>query len=292
MANVDLKGLGVALVTPFNNDESVDYEALKRMVNHIIEGRADYIVVLGTTAETPTLQEDEKIIIREIVKETCNGRLPLILGLGGNCTHHIVKELKETNLNGFSAILSVTPYYNRPSQEGLFQHYSKLAENSPLPLVLYNVPTRTGVNLSAETTLRLSENFDNIIAIKEASGNLEQIDKILKNKKNGFQVVSGDDSNTLELIKRGANGVISVIGNAFPEKFGNMVRLCIKGKFDEASVINDELKDFYHLSSVDGNPSGIKCFLHEMGLINNILRLPLVPVSEYTHHKIKEKISL
>ena len=277
MDTIDLKGLGVALVTPFRKDKSIDFDALARMVNYIIENGADYIVVLGTTAETPTLSEQEKIEVRRAVVETTAGRVPLVLGFGGNNTMRLVEEIREADLRGYSAILSVAPFYNKPSQEGLYQHFREVATHSPLPVVLYNVPGRTGINIKASTTLRLAHEFPNVIGIKEASGDFKQIEEIINHKPDHFQVVSGDDALTYPLISLGAVGVISVVGNAFPGEFGKMVRLCIENKFQEALPIHYRFSRLYDELFVDGNPAGVKSLLHSMGMIENELRLPLVP---------------
>lgn len=286
MSEFKLKGLGVALVTPFNPDKSIDYNGLRRMIEHVIAGKADYIVVTGTTGETPTLFRQERDEVRNFVKKTVDGRIPIVLGLGGNHTMGLVKRLKEIDMTGFSALLSVTPFYNKPSQEGLKQHYICIAENSPLPVILYNVPSRTGVNLSAETTLSLASASKNIIGIKEASGNMNQIEEIIKNKPSNFEVISGDDAFTFPLMTMGAVGVISVIGNAFPLEIGNMVRLCLDGKFNEALPIHWKFKELFNLLFVDGNPAGVKCALNALGLIENELRLPLVPTRLVTNEKI------
>ena len=288
MADLQLKGLGVALVTPFNSDKSVDFDALRRMVEYVVSGNADYIVVLGTTGETPTLFPDEKAEIRKVIIEKNAGRIPLILGVGGNSTQAVVNELKTSDFSGFSAILSVVPYYNKPSQEGLYQHYRAVADASPLPVVLYNVPGRTGVNMTAATTLSLARDCENIIGIKEASGNFAQIEEIIKNKPERFEVISGDDSITYPLMTLGAVGVISVIGNAFPMEFGRMVRLCLQGRFQEAHPIHWRFNELFNLLFVDGNPAGVKCTLHALGLIKNELRLPLVPTRMSTDEKIRK----
>ncbi len=276
MRHISLRGLGVALVTPFLPDKEIDYEALRNLVEHIISGKADYIVVLGTTGETPTLSPEEREQVRNTVRDAVAGRVPLVLGMGGNCTRSLVNEIKATDLTGFSAILSVTPFYNKPSQEGLYQHFATIAQASPVPVVLYNVPGRTGTNISAATTLRLAKEFDNIIAIKEASGNFKQIEEIINGKPEHFQVISGDDALTYPLITLGAEGVISVVGNAYPHEFGEMVRLCLDGKFKEALPIHYSFSRLYDELFVDGNPAGVKALLHKMGMIHNELRLPLV----------------
>lgn len=291
MAKINLEGLGVALVTPFRKDKEIDYDALGHLVDHCIEGGANYLVVLGTTGETPTLMEDEKRVVREFIRTHVDGRVPLVLGHGGNNTRALVKALEEESFEGFDAILSVVPYYNKPSQEGLYQHYRTIAEASPLPVILYNVPGRTGVNMTAETTLRLANGCPNIIGIKEASGNFSQIDSIIKNKPKDFQVISGDDGITYPLMTLGAVGVISVIGNAYPKEFGRMVRLCLKGKFKEALPIHHRFTELFGLLFVDGNPAGVKCALNARGLCENELRLPLVPTRVSTNEKIHKIMS-
>ncbi len=281
-----LEGLGIALVTPFKADKSIDYEALGRLIDfHISEG-ADFFVVLGTTGETPTLTSEEKTEVREFVRGRNAGSLPLVLGMGGNNTMGIVEDLKNTDLSGYSAILSVVPFYNKPSQEGIYRHYAEIAKASPLPVILYNVPGRTGVNMKAETTLRLARDFENIIGVKEASGDFVQIEEIIKNKPERFVVISGDDGITYPLMTLGAKGVISVIGNAFPKEFGKMVRLCLKGDFKGALPIHFQFTELFKLMFVDGNPAGVKCTLNALGMIDNELRLPLVPTRLSTHDKI------
>lgn len=286
MADFTLKGLGVALVTPFNSDKSVDFDALRTMVEYVIDGKADYIVVLGTTGETPALFPDEKQAIRNLIIEVNAGRVPLVLGVGGNNTQAVVNELIDGDFSGFEAILSVVPYYNKPSQSGLYQHYKAIANASPLPVILYNVPGRTGVNMTAATTLSLARDCENIIGVKEASGNFAQIEEIIKNKPERFEVISGDDSITYPLMTLGAVGVISVIGNAFPMQFGKMVRLCLEGNFQEALPIHWRFNELFNLLFVDGNPAGVKCTLNALGLIQNELRLPLVPTRMSTNEKI------
>lgn len=277
MESISLRGLGVALITPFKPNFEIDYESLSRMVEHVVAGGVDYIVVLGTTGETPTLTAEERKTVREFVREKVNGRVPLVLGMGGNCTQSLVKEIEATDFTGYSAILSVAPFYNKPSQEGVYQHYAAIAKASPLPVVLYNVPGRTGVNISAQTTLRLAKDFSHICAIKEASGNFKQIEEIINNKPEHFQVISGDDALTYPLITLGAEGVISVVANAHPKEFGEMVRLCIAGNFQKALPIHYSFTKLYDELFVDGNPAGVKALLHKMGMIDNVLRLPLVP---------------
>ena len=287
MTQTKFKGLGIALVTPFKEDESVDFEALGRLLDYQIQNGVDYIVTLGTTAETPTLSESEKAEVREFVLSKVNGRVPIVLGVGGNNTRGVVETLKKDKMEGIDAILSVVPYYNKPSQEGIFQHYSAIAEASKVPVILYNVPGRTGVNMTAETTLRLARKYDNIVAIKEASGNIVQMNDIIKNKPKDFMVISGDDGITYPLITMGAVGVISVIGNAFPKEFGKMVRLALQGDYQSAREIHHRFTELFDLLFVDGNPAGAKCMLSIMGYINNKLRLPLVPTRITTFEKIR-----
>ncbi len=286
-----LTGMGVALITPFKQDESVDFDALGQLVDYQIRNKADYLVVLGTTAETPTLSEEEKQQVIDYVRLRVNGRLPLVLGLGGNCTANVVRTLQTADLDGFCAILSVTPYYNKPSQEGIYQHYKAIAEASPVPVILYNVPGRTGVNMTADTILRLARDFKNIVAVKEASGNIGQMNNIIKNKPAGFMVISGDDGIAYPLITMGAVGVISVIGNAFPKEFSRMVRLALNGDYENALKIHHRFTDLFDLLFVDGNPAGVKCLLSMMGYIENKLRLPLVPTRLATYEKIHEVLN-
>ena len=284
--HMNLTGMGVALITPFKQDKSVDFPALARLLEYIIQNKADYIVVLGTTAETATLTEDEKKAVKEFVIERVNRRVPLVLGVGGNNTKALTDYLKENDLSAFNAILSVVPYYNKPSQEGLYRHFMAIAEASPLPVVLYNVPGRTGVNMKPETTVRLANDSKNIVAIKEASGNLEQVDEIIKNKPSDFDVLSGDDALTFSMVASGAAGAISVIGNALPKEFSRMIRLEFKGEYEPARKIHHSFTELYSLLFVDGNPAGVKALLHEMGFIENVLRLPLVPTRLTTLQKI------
>ena len=284
MADINLKGMGVALITPFKDDESVDYDALSKLVDYQVQNGTDYLVVLGTTAETPTLTEEEKKKIISLVVTKVNGRIPIVLGVGGNCTRTIVEKLKNDNFDGIDAILSVVPYYNKPSQEGIYQHYKAIAGATKLPIVLYNVPGRTGVNMTAATTLRIAREFKNVVAVKEASGNITQMDDIITN----FNVISGDDGITFPLITLGAIGVISVIGNAFPREFSRMVRLALAGDYDHARTIHHRFTELFELLFVDGNPAGAKCMLNAMGFIENKLRLPLVPTRITTFEKIRD----
>lgn len=283
-----LRGMGVALITPFNSDKSIDFPALSRLIEHQIKSGVDFLVVLGTTAETPTLSADEKAEVRRFVAQCVDGRVPLVLGMGSNNTMGLCEEIQSTDLSGYQAILSVVPFYNKPSQEGIYQHYAAVAQASPLPVILYNVPGRTGVNMTAETTLRLARDFKGkIIAIKEASGNFSQIDDIIKRKPADFMVISGDDAITFPLLTLGAVGVISVIGNAFPREFSRMVRLALEGDFANALLIHHKFTELFSLLFVDGNPAGVKCLLNSMGLIENELRLPLVPTRLATHDAIR-----
>ena len=279
-------GLGVALITPFHSDGSIDLSALDRLVEYQIKGGADFLCIMGTTAETPTLTSAEKQLLREHLVERVAGRVPLLMGCGGNSTAAVVSELKNGDWTGIDGILSVCPYYNKPSQEGLYQHYRAIPNASPLPIVLYNVPGRTGINMTAETTLRLARDFENIVAIKEASGNITQMDDIIKNKPQDFDVISGDDGITFPLITLGAVGVISVIGNALPHEFSRMVRLALKGEYASALTIHHKFTELFKLLFVDGNPAGVKAMLSEMGMIENQLRLPLVPTRLTTMREI------
>ena len=271
--------------------EVADFPALARLVEYIIQNKADYLVVLGTTAETPTLSEEEKDEVRRFVAERVRGRIPMVLGVGGNSTKGVVDNLNSHDLHDFTAILSVVPYYNKPSQEGIYQHYKAIAQASTLPIILYNVPGRTGVNMTAQTTLRLAREFENIIGIKEASGNITQMDDIIKNKPEDFMVISGDDGITFPLITLGAVGVISVIGNAFPKEFSKMVRLALEGDFQRALLIHHRFTELFSLLFVDGNPAGVKCLLNAKGMIENELRLPLVPTKITTYEKIREVLN-
>ena len=288
MAQINLKGMGVALITPFKDDESIDFDALSKLIEYQIQNGIDYLVVLGTTAETPTLTEQEKNEVLSFVIERVKERVPIVLGLGGNNTRGIVERLKTESFQGVDAILSVVPYYNKPSQEGIYQHYKAIAEATTLPIVLYNVPGRTGVNMTAETTLRIAREFKNVIAVKEASGNITQMDDIIKNKPANFNVISGDDGITFPLITLGAVGVISVIGNAFPREFSRMVRLALAGDYDSARTIHHSFTELFSLLFIDGNPAGAKSMLNAMGFIENKLRLPLVPTRITTFEKIRD----
>ena len=281
------KGMGVALITPFKADGTVDYAALMRMVDHLVQNGADFLCVLGTTAETPTLTTEEKNEIKRLVVERVNGRIPIMLGCGGNNTQAVIDSLKNDDFTGIDGILSVVPYYNKPSQEGIYRHYQAIAESTDLPIVLYNVPGRTGVNMTAETTLRIARDFENVVAIKEASGNITQMDDIIKNKPERFDVISGDDGITFPLITLGAVGVISVIGNAFPKEFSRMTRLALQGDYANALKIHHSFTELFSLLFVDGNPAGVKAMLNAMGMIENRLRLPLVPTRITTFEQMR-----
>ncbi|MGN1246166.1 MAG: 4-hydroxy-tetrahydrodipicolinate synthase [Muribaculaceae bacterium] len=291
MAGINLKGMGVALITPFKSDKSVDYDALARLLEYQIQNGIDYLVVLATTAETVTLSPEEQVAVRNFVVERVHGRVPMVLGMGSNNTMAVVNAVKTIDLSPFSAILSVVPYYNKPSQEGIYQHYKAIAEASPVPVILYNVPGRTGVNMAPETCLRLARDFENIIGVKEASGNISQMDEIIKNKPRDFMVISGDDGITFPLITLGAVGVISVIGNAFPREFSRMVRLALNGDYEKALQIHHRFTELFSLLFVDGNPAGVKCLLNAMGFIENELRLPLVPTRITTYEKIRNVLN-
>ncbi len=272
------KGLGIALITPFKEDGSVDYKSLIRLVEYQLANGADFFCILATTGETPTLTQDEKQKIKDLIVDLVGGRVPILMGCGGNNTAAIINELQTGDFRGIDGILSVCPYYNKPSQEGLYQHFKAIANATKLPVVLYNVPGRTGVNMQAATTVRLAQDCPNIVAIKEASGNLEQVDEIIKNKPADFDVISGDDALTFPMVSCGAVGVISVIGNALPKEFSKMIRLQMKGEYDGARKIHHRFTDLFSLLFVDGNPAGVKAMLSEMGYIENVLRLPLVPM--------------
>ena len=291
MLNTKLIGMGVALITPFKEDETIDFDALARLVEHQIKNGTDYLVVCGTTAETPTLTEEEKDEIKSFVVNCAAGRIPIVLGVGGNNTKAVANQLQTKDFTGIDAILSVTPYYNKPSQEGLYQHYAAIAKASPLPVILYNVPGRTGVNMLPETTIRLANEFTNICAVKEASGNFSQIDEIIKHKPADFLVISGDDGITFPLITLGAVGVISVIGNAFPREFSKMVRLALQGEYNNARKIHHRFTELFSLLFVEGNPAGVKSMLAVMGMIENKLRLPLVPNTIKTYEKIRKVLN-
>jgi len=283
------RGTGVALVTPFHKDGSIDFKALRKLIEHCIEGKAEYLVPLGTTGESVTLTKDEKRAVLDFVIEVNEKRVPVVLGLGGNNTNEIIQCMEDYPLKSVSAILSVSPYYNKPSQRGLLQHYKSIANSSPVPVIIYNVPSRTSVNISADTTLLLAEE-DNIIGVKEASGNFDQCMRILKNKPKDFLFISGDDALTFPLMALGADGVISVVANAYPKEFSEMVRSALEGNYDRARRIHYRLLTFTNLLFAEGSPSGIKAALKMLNICDEYLRLPLVGVSKTTWNKIEEAI--
>ena len=287
MGQINLRGMGVALVTPFNEDDTVDYTALRRLLDYQLQNDTDYLVIFGSTGEYSTLSAEEESEIAKLVISRVKGQIPVICGVGGNNTKDVVDKLKQDDFSGIDAILAVVPYYNKPSQEGIYQHFKAVAGATKLPVILYNIPGRTGVNMTAETTLRIARDCKNVVAIKEASGNIAQIDDIIINKPKNFEVISGDDAMTFPLITLGAIGVISVIGNALPKEFSRMVRLALAGDYAGALTIHHSFTELFDLLSVDGNPAGIKSMLSMMGYIENKLRLPLVPTRITTYEKIK-----
>lgn len=282
------RGLGVAVVTPFTLDGAVDYPALKRLIRYQLDSGVDFLCILATTGETPCLTLDEKNKITELVKEENKGLVPILKYCGGNNTAAVIEEMKNTDWTGIDGILSICPYYNKPSQEGLYQHFKAIASASPLPVVMYNVPGRTGVNMKAETTVRLAHDCENIVGIKEAAGSLEQVDEIIKGKPDRFDIISGDDALTFSMIASGAAGVISVIGNALPREFSRMIRLEFQGEYEAARRIHHMFTELYSLLFVDGNPAGVKALLNDMGYIENVLRLPLVPTTIKTKEKMAD----
>ena len=285
-----IKGTGVALITPFNEDFSIDYASLEKLINHQIDGAIDYLVVMGTTGESVVLSKSEKMEVVDFCKKINAGRLPIILGLGSNDTFALVEEIKSTEFDGIDAVLSVSPYYNKPTQEGIYLHYKMIAEVCPLPIILYNVPGRTASNISAETTLRLANDFENIVAVKEASGDLQQIAEIIEKRPANFLVLSGDDGLTSKMIAMGGDGVIAVIGQSHPKDFSAMVRAGLKGDIEKANQLHEKLSPIYEPLYIDGNPAGIKATLNIMGICKNILRPPLVGVTDETYNNLKRFI--
>lgn len=283
-------GTGVAVITPFQTDGSIDFPALEIVLENLIDKGIDYLISLGTTGESATLSSAEKKEIFAFTAKTVSGRVPLIAGVGGNHTQAVIENIKNLDKNGFDAILSVSPYYNKPTQEGIYQHYKMIAAESELPIILYNVPGRTGSNISAETTVRLAHDCPQIIAVKEASGNFDQFNQIMRDKPADFMLISGDDPVTLPMIALGAVGVISVIGNAVPQLFSDMVRLCLDGKWEAARILHYQLIEFTKLMFVDGNPAGVKEALKILGLCRNTLRLPLVNVNSKVSGQITAEI--
>ena len=290
MEKKELHGMGVAMVTPFDVAGEVDFDALRRLVDYQVASHTDFLCVLGTTAETPTLSDEEKMSVREVVLEQNAGRLPVLLGCGGNNTRKLVDKLSKDAMEGVDALLSVVPYYNKPTQAGMYAHFKAIAEATDLPIILYNVPGRTGVNMLPDTVFRLASDFKNIVGIKEASGNVEQIETVLRHRPEGFKVFSGDDGITLPLIKSGADGVISVIGNAYAAEFAELVHLAQSGDYAAAEVIDQRFTELYRLLFVDGNPAGIKCLMELRGMLRDELRLPLVPASQATRELLKAQL--
>jgi len=286
----ELKGTGVAMVTPFNVDGSINFTHLDNLTNHLINGGVEYLVVMGTTGESVTLTKQEKDDVLDAVVTTTDGRVPVILGVGGNNTAEVCAQLNGLNPTGLTAILSVSPAYNKPTQEGIYQHYSAISDCSPLPIILYNVPGRTSSNITAETTLRLARDFENIVAIKEASGSLDQCMKIIKDRPEGFLVISGDDNFSLPLIASGGDGVISVVANTLPREYSDLIRASLTGDFETARKLQYRLFDIVNLLFVEGNPAGVKCALRELGVCEENVRLPLVQVSEKLRSELSELV--
>jgi 4-hydroxy-tetrahydrodipicolinate synthase len=284
------KGTGVAIVTPFKNDSSIDFAALGRVINHVITGGVNYIVALGTTGESVTLSKDEKKAIISYVVEVVDNRVPLVVGIGGNNTQEIINSVRHSVLTGVDGILSVAPYYNKPSQKGLFQHFKAIATSSPLPLIIYNVPGRTSCNITSDTCLELAHSCDNIVAVKEASGDISQIMRIIKGKPDSFSVISGDDMMTIPIIAAGGTGVISVLANAFPAQTSELINHSLKNNFKSAREIQFRFLEMIELLFIDGNPSGVKAMLNIMNICQNNLRLPLVPVSRPVYSRIQKAI--
>ncbi len=286
------RGTGVALVTPFNEDGSIDFDGLKNVIEHDIKGGVEYLVSLGTTGESATLSSEEKLAVLRFTTKAVNKRVPLVAGFGGNNTHELVESIKSFDFEGYDALLSASPYYNKPTQEGIYQHYKAVAAASPVPVILYNVPGRTSSNITAETTLRLARDFKNIIAVKEASGNFDQVMQIIKYRPEGFLVISGDDLITLPLIACGADGVISVIGNAIPADFSEMVRLALKNDFVAARKLHYKLTDLTNLLFVEGNPGGVKAVLKQLGIGTDQVRLPLWRISNELTTKLEAELDI
>lgn len=288
----ELQGAGVALVTPFNADGTIDFETLGQLIEFQIKEGMNYLVSLGTTGETATLSSEEKKQIWEYTTKIVNGRVPLVAGIGGNNTMEIVQQVKDFNHKGYCAILSVSPYYNKPTQEGIYQHYKAIAETSPLPIILYNVPGRTGSNMTPATTIRLAKTFKNIVATKEASGNFAQFSEIMRDKPEGFLLISGDDPVTLPMMALGAAGIISVLGNAYPKQVSTLARLCAEGKYTEARPLHNSLLKMIDLCFVEGNPCGVKYILQQKGIGQDYVRLPLVSIGENTRSLIEAEMAI
>ena len=291
MADFSLKGMGVALITPFKADKTIDFDALTRLLDYHLQSNTDFLVALGTTAETATLSLSEQNEVVRFIISHVKDKVPIVVGMGGNNTQGLIEAINSFNLKGVHSILSVTPYYSRPTQEGLYQHYKALSKASPLPIILYNVPSRTGVNMSSETTLRIAHNCKNVIGIKEAHTNIEQVKEIVSGMPEEFVVLSGDDAMTIELIRQGGIGVISVLANAFPKEFRDVVNAALQGDYEISNEKFKLMKRCCELLFIDGNPSGVKCALHLMGYIENQVRLPLVPATNETEKALKEEIN-
>ena len=285
-----LVGTGVALITPFNQDKSIDFNALERLIEYQIAGGTNYLVVLGTTGETATLSKSEKEEVFRFVADKAQGRIPLVAGIGGNNTQDIIEQIQRVDSRAYSAVLSVSPYYNKPTQEGIYQHYKAISDVSPLPLILYNVPGRTGSNIESATTIRLAENCPNIVGIKEASGNFNQYSEIMRDKPDNFLLISGDDGTFLPMAALGARGLISVLGNALPETINTLVSAGLENDFESARRLHSKVLDIIDLCFIEGNPAGIKAILHQKGLCMNDVRLPLVEVSENTVEAITAEL--
>jgi len=286
------KGTGVAVVTPFHDSGNIDFGSFEKIIEHLIEGGVNYIVALGTTGESATLSKDEKVAVLEFVVDTVGKRVPIVAGIGGNNTQEVINTIKAASFDGIDAILSVCPYYNKPQQKGLYIHYKAIAGACPVPLILYNVPGRTSVNLTAETTLKLAHDFSNIIGIKEASGNLLQCMEIIMERPAGFLLISGDDALTLPILSLGGDGVISVVANAFPSQMTEMVNLGLKGKINKARTLHYQLLTFTNALFADGNPSGIKAAMEILGLCKSHVRLPLVKVQKAVYSVISEQVDI
>jgi len=287
-ANSIFRGTGVAIVTPFKKDGRIDFKGLSKLTEHLVKGKIEYVVVLGTTGESATLSKEEKLDVVKCIVDTVKKRIPVVLGQGGNSTYEVIKGFDSFDLTNISAVLSVSPYYNKPSQQGIFEHYKAVAKASPRPVILYNVPGRTASNLTSETTLRIANEVKNVIGIKEASGNMEQCMRIIKNKPKDFLVISGDDALTLPLIACGADGVISVVANAYPLGFSEMTRQALKGNYKKAQELHYKHTDIIEQMFADGNPGGVKEFLTQLGICDEHVRLPLVRVNKQVQEKIKK----
>src|SRR6185312_3394801 len=287
---INLNGTGVAIITPFRKDGSIDFKSLEKLIEHLIKGKVEYIVALGTTGESATLSKEEKTAVTGHILDVVEKRIPVVLGIGGNNTAEIIHSIEKTDLSKIAAILSVSPYYNKPSQQGIYEHYKAISGSSPLPIILYNVPGRTSSNITADTTLRIANDFENIVGVKEASGNFSQIMQIIKYRPKDFLVISGDDLVTLPMLASGGDGVISVVANAWPKDFSEMVRQALKGNYTEARRLHYKLTDITDMLFADGSPGGIKASLEIMGICQNNVRLPLVPINKKLYSALQEAI--